>query len=63
MLKLSAYKRAMELGFNIVDPLGAGICSLKQQNTYIVDIYGDIYKCVTLVGYEEAKVGTIYEPI
>lgn len=62
-VKLTAYKRAMEFGFNIGDPLGAGICSLKQLNTYIVDIYGDIYKCVTLVGCDEAKVGTIYEPI
>ncbi len=62
-IKLEAYKNALEMGFNIALPIGTGICSLKQINTFIVDVYGDVYKCVTLTGHEDAKLGRVDEPV
>ena len=62
-VKIHAYKTALKYGFRIALPIGTSICTLKQINSMIIDTYGNIYKCVTLTGDDEAKIGTIFDPL
>ncbi|MEO0247149.1 MAG: radical SAM protein [candidate division WOR-3 bacterium] len=58
-----AYREALKRGLRIVEPLGAGLCTLKKPWSFIVDCNGDIFKCITMAGHEVSKVGTISEPV
>ena len=58
-----AYEEALARGIRIVEPLGAGLCTFKKPWSFIVDYKGDVFKCVTMAGHDEAKIGTIYTPI
>lgn len=58
-----AYGEAIKRGIRIVEPLGAGLCTFKKPWSFIVDYRGDVFKCVTMAGHDESKIGSIYEPL
>ena len=46
-----------------MEPLGAGLCTFKKPWSFIVVYRGDVFKCVTMAGHDESKIGSIYEPL
>lgn len=39
------------------------LCTARGEHNFIIDCYGDIYKCITGVGRKEFKIGTIKDSI
>jgi len=56
-----AYRIALEKGLPITEPIGFGLCTLKKEASFVIDPVGNIFKCLSGVGREEFKVGTIYD--
>jgi uncharacterized protein len=46
-------------GFRMPRSISPGVCSLDMKDNYLVNYNGDIYKCPSLVGREEFKVGDL----
>lgn len=53
------YREAIKCGIRTDDPIGFGLCTLNKESAFVIDPYGNIYKCITGVGREQFKVGSI----
>ncbi|MEW6717707.1 MAG: radical SAM protein [Chloroflexota bacterium] len=56
---VSINKVFIESGFKIRDLINLGFCTMNSDNSFIFDPRGDIYKCITGVGDEHFKVGSV----
>jgi uncharacterized protein len=60
---LKLYRYALNKKIKIADPIGGGLCSFRRMSSYIIDVEGNLYKCITMAGNKEAFLGNISEPI
>lgn len=58
---MSLYEKADSLGLNIAEPLGSPYCSARALTDVILSPDGNVYKCTSLAGHDEAYMGSIFE--
>lgn len=59
----SLYRLALDKKIRIADPVGGGLCSFRRMDSYIIDVEGNLYKCITQSGNKKALVGNISSPV
>ena len=58
---MGLYEKAHSLGLNIAEPVGSPYCSARALTDVILSPDGNVYKCTSLAGQEEAFVGSIFD--
>lgn len=64
-LETQLFREIVEKGYVLAKHPISAIqgCGATHKNTFVIDPYGDIYKCLNIIGFKEEKIGNVILPL